>query len=221
MFIAHFGIGFGAKSLAPRVSLGSLFLAAQFLDLLWPVLLLFGVERVLIVPGATRVTPLIFEHYPVSHSLLVVLGWALAIGGIHFYLRRNRIGALVMGMLVLSHWMLDAIVHRPDLPLFPGSGTVVGLNAWSSLPLTLAIEILLFAIGVRLYARATVAVDAIGKWGLFGLVFFLLAVYAGNVFGSAPPSVEAIAWIGQLQWLLVLWGYWIDRHRQRPWRYSY
>ena len=221
MFIAHFGVGFGAKSLAPRVSLGSLFFAAQFLDLLWPTLLLFGVERVRIAPGATQVTPLIFEHYPVSHSLLAALGWALAIGGMHFYLRRNRVGALVMSGLVLSHWMLDAIVHQPDLPLFPGSATVVGLNVWSSLPLTLAIEILLFAIGVRLYMRATTAVDAIGKWGLFGLVIFLLAVYAGNVFGSSLPSARAIAWVGQLQWLIVLWGYWIDRHRRRPWRSSY
>jgi len=221
MFIAHFGVGFGAKSLAPRVSLGSLFFAAQFLDLLWPTLLLFGVERVRIAPGATQVTPLIFEHYPVSHSLLAALGWALAIGGMHFYLRRNRVGALVMSGLVLSHWMLDAIVHQPDLPLFPGSATVVGLNVWSSLPITLAIEMLLFAIGVRLYMRATTAVDAIGKWGLFGLVIFLLAVYAGNVFGSSLPSARAIAWVGQLQWLIVLWGYWIDRHRRRPWRSSY
>lgn len=213
MFVGHFGIGFAAKPAAPRVSLGVLFIAAQFLDLLWPTLLLLGVERVHIAPGATTVTPLVFEHYPISHSLLAVAGWAVLIGCAYLLLRHDRIGALVLGMLVISHWALDAIVHQPDLPLFPGSSTVVGLNAWSSLPLTLAIELPLFALGVWLYARATTASDAIGRWGFRALVAFLLIVYAGNLFGAPPPSPEAIAWVCQSQWLLVLWGYWIDNHR--------
>lgn len=214
MFIGHFAVGFAAKPIAPRVSLGTLFLAAQFLDLLWPTLLLLGMESVRIVPGATTVTPLVFEHYPISHSLLAVAGWAVLLGCAYLLLRRDRIGALVLGILVISHWGLDAIVHRPDLPLFPGSATVVGLNAWSSLPLTLVIELPLFALGVWLYARATTAIDAIGRWGLRALVAFLLIIYAGNLFGAPPPSPEAIAWVSQAQWLLVLWGYWIDNHRQ-------
>jgi hypothetical protein len=213
MFIGHFGVGFGAKSVAPKVSLGTLFIAAQFVDLLWPTLLLLGVERVRIVPGATVVTPLVFEHYPVSHSLLAVVGWAVLVGGCHFMLKRQRIAAVVLGTLVISHWLLDAIVHQPDLPLFPGSSTVIGLNAWSSLPLTLAIEGSLFAFGVWLYSRATIPSDAIGRWGFVALVVFLAAIYAGNLFGSPPPGSEAIAWVGQLQWLLVIWGYWIDKHR--------
>jgi len=214
MFIGHFGAGFGAKAIAPKVSLGSLFLAAQFIDLLWPALLLLGVERVRIVPGATAVTPLLFEHYPVSHSLLAVLGWAIFVSCVYFLLRRQRAGALVLAALVLSHWGLDAIVHQPDLPLFPGSSTVIGLNAWSSLPLTLALELPLFALGVWLYARTTVAGDGVGRWGFWSLVAFLLAIYTTNLFGAPPPSAEAIAWVGQSQWLLVLWGYWIDAHRR-------
>ena len=214
MFIGHFGVGFGAKSLAPKVSLGALFLAAQFIDLLWPTLLLLGVERVQIVPGATVVTPLLFEHYPVSHSLAAVFGWAVLVGGIYWLLLRERIGALVVGLLVLSHWGLDAIVHRPDLPLFPGSATLIGMDAWSSLPLTLAIELPLFALGVWLYARASSPKDPVGRWGLVALVVFLLVIYAGNLFGPPPPSTVAIAWVGQLQWLPVIWGYWIDNHRR-------
>lgn len=214
MFIGHFGVGFGAKSLAPKVSLGTLFLAAQFLDLLWPSLLLLGVEKVRIVAGATAVTPLVFESYPISHSLLAVLVWAGLVGGIHFALNRQRIAALVLGALVISHWGLDAIVHQPDLPLYPGSSTFVGLNAWSSLPLTAIFESALFAFGIRLYCRATRPKDAIGRWGFVGLVIFLAGIYAGNLFGAPPPSVDAIAWVGQSQWLLVLWAYWIDRHRQ-------
>lgn len=214
MFIGHFGVGFGAKSVAPKVSLGSLFLAAQFLDLLWPALLLLGVEKVRIVPGTTAVTPLVFEHYPISHSLLAVLCWAGVLGGIHFCLKRKPIAALVLGVLVISHWALDAVVHQPDLPLFPGSTTAVGLNAWSSLPLTLLIEGSLFAVGVWLYSRATRPSDAVGRWGFAALVIFLAGTYVGSLFGAPPPSSEAVAWAGQLQWLLVLWGFWIDRHRQ-------
>lgn len=214
MFIGHFAIGFAAKTAAPRVSLGTLFLAAQFIDLLWPTFLLMGLERVRIEPGATVVTPLVFEHYPWSHSLLAVLGWAALLAGLHFLLRRDRRSALILAGLVLSHWLLDLLVHRPDLPLWPWGGSVLGLRLWSSLTLTLALEVPLFMLGVWLYSRSTRPLDRAGRWGLVGLVLFLFMVYAGNVLGSPPPSVEAIAWIGQLQWLLVLWGYWVDWHRR-------
>ncbi len=213
MFIAHFGVGFGAKSIAPKISLGTLFLAAQFIDLLWPTLLLLGLEQVRIAPGATVVTPLVFENYPISHSLLAVIGWAVLTGGIYYWLKREHKGALILSALVVSHWLLDLVVHQPDLPLFPGSATLVGLNAWSSLPLTLLLEGSIFTAGVWLYARATAAVDAAGRWGFYGLVGFLLLIYIGNLFGEPPPNAMAIAWVGQAQWLLVLWGYWIDKHR--------
>lgn len=214
MFLGHFALAFAAKTATPRVSLGTLFLAAQFIDLLWPTLLLMGLERVRIEPGATVVTPLVFEHYPYSHSLLAVLGWALLLAGLHFLLVRDRRAAVVLALLVISHWLLDLLVHRPDLPLWPWGGQLVGLRLWSSLPLTLALEVPLFVIGVWLYARSTSPLDAAGRWGLVGLVLFLFVVYAGNVLGSPPPSVAVIAWLGQLQWLLVLWGYWVDRHRR-------
>ena len=214
MFIGHFAVAFAAKPLAPKISLGTLFIAAQFIDLLWPTLLLLGLERVQIVPGATRVTPLVFEHYPISHSLLGVAVWAALIGGLYWLVRRERKGALLLAALVVSHWLLDLVVHQPDLPIAPGSALRLGMSAWSSLPVTLAIELTLFAGGVWLYLRSTRATDAIGTWACWGLVLFLLAIYAGNLFGSPPPSAAAIAWVGQAQWLLVLWGYWLDRHRQ-------
>lgn len=214
MFIGHFGVGFGAKAIAPGVSLGSLFLAAQFLDLLWPTLLLLGLERVQIMPGATAVTPLLFEHYPISHSLLAVIGWALAIGIAYWSVRRNRTGALVIGLLVLSHWLLDAIVHQPDLPIVPGTSMKAGLHLWSSLPATLAVELPIFVAGFWLYLRHTKALDRRGNWGCWMLAAFLLLVYAGNLMGPPPPDAHAIAWVGQAQWLLVLWGYWLDKHRQ-------
>ena len=214
MFVGHFGVGFAAKRLAPRAGLGSLFLAAQLLDLLWPTLLLVGWERVAIAPGVTAVTPLDFEHYPISHSLLAVAGWSAALGGAYFAITGRWKEAFVVAALVASHWFLDAIVHRPDLPLTPLGTERIGLGLWNSLPATLAVELPLFIGGCWLYARATRPRDAIGRWGFVGLVAFLAVIHAGNLMGDPPPSVTAIAWVGHAQWLLVLWAAWIDRHRE-------
>lgn len=212
MFIGHFGVGFGAKAAAPKTSLGTLFLASQFVDLLWPTLLLVGAERVRIVPGITKVTPLDFESYPISHSLLAVFGWAVLFALVYQAIKRYPRGAVVLGLVVVSHWLLDLIVHRPDLPLVPGSSVKVGFDLWASLPGTLVVEMGIFIVGVALYLRKTVARGAVGTWALWALIIFLVAVYLSNLFGHPPPNVEALAWVGQSQWLLVLWGYWVDRH---------
>jgi len=213
MFIGHFGIGFGAKAAAPRVSLGTLFLAAQFLDLLWPTLLMLGIERVNIRSGGTQYPPLDFVYYPYSHSLLAVMIWAALFAAVYFAMRRSRIGAVVLGLAVISHWLLDLIVHYPDLPLYPGDSPLLGFSLWSSPIFEMVLELSIFALGVWLYLRVTRAIDATGKWALWSLVVFLLATHIGNTFGSPPPSVAALAWVGQAQWLLVAWGYWVDKHR--------
>ena len=214
MFLGHFGVGFGAKAAAPKTSLGALFLAAQFIDLLLPTLVLVGLESVAIAPGITRVTPLDFTHYPISHSLLAVLIWGVGFGAVYYLLRRYPRGAWVCGLAVVSHWLLDLVVHRPDLPLAPGLAVLVGLGLWNSLPITLIVELGIFVIGVGLYVRTTAAIDRVGSIALWSLVGFLLLVYFGGVFGEPPPNVAAFAWVGQAQWLLVVWGYWIDRHRR-------
>ncbi len=214
MFVGHFGVALGLKRTAPRVSLGTLFFAAQFVDLLWPTLLLLGVERVAIAPGITTVTPLDFEHYPISHSLLAVCGWALLIAALYWLARRSVKGAAVCGLAVLSHWVLDFATHRPDLPLYPGGASLVGLGLWNSFPGTLIAELGLLAIGIFLYVRTTRPLDLTGVFAFWGLVGFLLLVYAANLFGPPPDNVTAIAWVGHAQWLLVVWGYWIDRHRR-------
>lgn len=215
MFIGHFALGFGAKKAAPEVSLGTLFLACQFADLLWPALVLMGIETVEVQPGNTVVTPLNFTHYPFSHSLMALLGWAvLGILG-YWTFHRSRIkAALVLGALVLSHWFLDVLSHRPDLPITLTGAARLGLGLWNSLPATVAVEGLLFIMGVGLYAHTTEAVDRKGSIGFWALVAFLLAVNFANLFGPPPPSAKAIAWAGQTIWLLVAWGYWIDRHRR-------
>lgn len=214
MFIGHFALGLSAKRWAPTVSLGALFLACQWADLLWPTLVMMGVESVAIRPGMTAVTPLNFEHYPYSHSLLALLLWGLLLGLLYRALTRAPPrAALVLAALVVSHWVLDVIVHRPDLPLMPGAGPRLGLGLWNSLLATLAVEFGLFAGGVWLYLTATVARDRIGSVGLAALLVFLGLVEFANLFGPAPPSVGAVLIPAQAMWLLVIWGYWIDRHR--------
>lgn len=213
MFIGHFGAGLALTKAAPRVSLGTLFLAAQFIDLVWPTLLLVGVERVELAPGA-KGPPLVFTHYPVTHSLAMVLVWSLLFGAVYQFARRYRTGAIVCAVAVLSHWVLDLIVHHPDLPLYPGGGPRVGLGLWDSLPGTLVVELALFGLGTWLYVRATEATDRTGSIGFWALIGFLLVVHAANVFGAPPPSVAAVAWAGHAQWLLVAWAYWVDRHRR-------
>ena len=215
MFIGHFAAAMAAKRAAPAVSLGWLFAAAQLPDLLWPALLLAGVERARVAPGDTAFTPLAFEHYPWSHSLLMVALWGAVLAGAHHW-RRGRAagGGLVLAGLVVSHWLLDWVTHRPDLPLVPGAGPRLGLGLWNSVAATLAVELLLFAGGAWLYARGTRPSDRTGRWAWAGLVLFLLVVHAANAFGPPPPSMTAVAVGGFAIWLLVWWGAWVDRHRR-------
>lgn len=212
MFIGHAALALAAKPLAPRVSLGLLLTAAYWVDIVWPALLLAGLERVEIAPGDTAFTPLAFVHYPWTHSLAAALAWSVLFG-----LVCRRLGArpaLILGLLVLSHWGLDAIVHRPDLPLWPGGGTAVGLGLWNSIPGTLLLEGALFASGVAVYARHAPARDRTGVFAFWGLIGFLLLAYVANIVGPPPPSVSAVAYVGLAGGLLfAVWAWWADRHR--------
>lgn len=214
MFIGHFAVAFAAKRAAPTVSLGTLFIACELVDLLWPFLLFAGLETVVITPGITRFTPLDFQHYPWSHSLLMGAVWALAFGALYFARRRNWIAAAVVALAVLSHWFLDAVVHRPDLPLAPGSDLKIGFALWNSVTGTLLLEGALFVAGVRFYLAGSQAVDRTGHYALYGLLVLLLVAYVAAAFGPLPPSAAAIAWTGILGGgATAALGYWIDRHR--------
>lgn len=212
MFLGHFGAAFAVKPLAPRASLGTLVAAALFLDLVWPVLVLLGVERVRIDPGNTALTPLDFEHYPFTHGGLGVLFWAAAFGALYLWRTGWRRGAAVVSALVVSHWVLDLVVHRPDLPLV-WNGPKVGLGLWQSVPATLAVELAIFGGGLLVYVRSTAARDAVGRFALAGYAALLLAIYAANVLGPPPPSARAVGVAGLGLWLFVAWAAWLDRHR--------
>ena len=215
MFIGHYAVGFAAKRFAPQTSLGALVAAPLLLDLLWPLFLLLGWEQVRIEPGATAFTPLNFVSYPYSHSLVTTLGWATLFALGYYLVAHYRAGALLIWIGVVSHWFLDAIVHRPDLPLYPGGQTLVGLKLWNSVPATILAESVLFIIGVWLYTRATRPMDGVGKYGLWSFVALLVLLYVGNLFSPPPGSINTLAIVALSFWLVVPLAWWIDHHRKR------
>jgi hypothetical protein len=214
MFIGHFAVGMAAKSVKPSVSLGTYFLAAQFVDLLWPTLLLLNVEQVTIKPGITAMSPLNFIHYPFTHSLLMALVWAMGGFVLVYLFRKDATAAIVVAACVASHWLLDFFTHRPDLPLTFSEVTKVGLGLWNYRTATFLVETALFAAGVYLYLKTTIAIDRTGKIAFWTLIGFLYMISISNMIGPPPPNVGAIAWAGHLQWVFVIWAYWIDKHRK-------
>jgi len=213
MFIGHFAVGFAAKKFAPRTSMALLLSAPLFLDMLWPIFVLAGWEQVRIDSGNTRYTPLDFVHYPWSHSLLMSVVWASLFAGLYYTVARERAGTIAIWIGVVSHWVLDWVTHRPDMPLYPG-GPRLGLGLWNSIAGTMVVEISMFAAGVWLYAQTTRARDRIGKYALGAYVGLLLLLYISDRFSGPPRSVAAVAWVGiAASAIFVPWAWWFDRHR--------
>lgn len=213
MFIGHFGVGFASKRLAPRLSLAVLLAAPLLLDMLWPIFLLLGIESVKIDPGNTAVTPLDLHDFPWSHSLLMSLVWSVLAGAAVWAALRQLRPALVMGAGVFSHWVLDVISHRPDMPLYPGSHVYLGLGLWNSKPGTALVEGAIYAAGVAIYLRATRRADRTGAWAFASMAALLALIYAANFNGPPPPSVGAIIVVSFALWVFIPWAFWADRHR--------
>jgi hypothetical protein len=212
MFIGHYAVGLAAKKFAPGASLGALIAAPILLDLLWPIFLLLGWEHVSIVPNNNPFLRLQFDSYPISHGLVAVIGWATLYAAAYFGVTRYLTGTVVIWIGVVSHWVMDWIVHRPDLQLYAQS-RMFGLSLWDHRWLTMAIEVALFAIAIWTYQRETRAKNKIGLYGFLAFVLFLLLAYAGASFGPAPPSVRKLALIALLTWLVIPWAWWFDQHR--------
>ena len=212
MFIGHFALGFAAKRVAPRLSLAALFAAVALADIIWPFLVALGIEQVRIDPGNTAFTPLDFVSYPYSHSLVFLSLWGILFGLICAGTVHDRRAVPIAAALVISHWVLDWITHRPDMPLYPGS-IKLGLGLWNSVAATIAVEVPMFAVGVWTYARATRARDASGRWAFAAFVGFLLLAYFADI-GSPPPGITALVAVGIAgTGVLIMWAWWFDRHR--------
>jgi len=214
MFIGHFAMGFAAKRAAPRASLAILLAAPQVLDILWPIFNLCGIERAHIQPGATAASPLVLEYMPYSHGLVATIGWSLLVGVAYALLRRDVRTAIVLGLLVSSHWVLDWISHSPDMPILHGDGPRYGLGLWNSIPATLCVESAMLLTGVLIYTRTTRPRDRIGSIALWALVAVLAAMFVGTMFGPPPPDGNAVFIAAIAAWSLLAVAWWIDRHRE-------
>lgn len=208
VFLGHFAVALAASRREKDLRLGTSLLAAQWPDAVWPAFLLAGIERVSIVPGDTAFTPLRFDHYPWSHSLVAVMAWAVLFGAAMLARKRSRAAAGLAVLLVISHWLLDVASHRPDVPIGP-HGPMLGLGLWNSVAATVLVEGALFTAAVAYYARGR---DT-GK-GFWALIATLAVIYAANVVGPPPPSVAAVA-VSVLVLVPVLWV-WGNRADVRP-----
>ena len=213
MFIGHYALALAAKRAAPRASLGMLFAATSLADLLWPVFLLLGWEQAHVVPGPNPFLTLWLDSIPISHSLIALVGWGALFGFAYRMRTGDGRAGLLLALLVVSHWVLDFVTHRPDMPPYPG-GAGLGLGLWSSVAGTIVVEGVMFVAGVWLYATATRARDRVGSYGFWALIAVLVLSYVGSLFSPPPPTRVALAIGGIIfGWLFVGWAAWSDRHR--------
>ncbi len=220
MFIGHYGMALALKRVEPRLSLGTLFLATQLVDVAWGVTILLGWEQVRIHPGWTVVSPFQFVSYPITHSLLAACLWAAA-AAIAWYswpttdTSRHARPALIVGLAVASHWFLDAVVHIPDLPLAGDGSIKVGLGLWNSVPLTFTVEFGLLGLGLALYLRGGSRKHDVRPAWAVGFALALAALYLVATLGPPPPSITAVGFgdIGMMATLAAI-AAWLDRARR-------
>jgi membrane-bound metal-dependent hydrolase YbcI (DUF457 family) len=213
MFLGHFAVGFAAKRAAPRSSLGTMIAAASFLDLLWPIFVLTGLEWFRIAPGDTVMNPLAFDHYPWSHSLLLTIVWSVLFGAVVAWWGSGLRGGILSGLAVASHWVLDWISHRPDLPITPWGATKVGLGLWNSPRIEIPLEIGMYVVAVGIYVLGTRARDGIGRWGLWSFVVVIALLHLANLTSPPPPGTQVVAWADLIAVVFLVWAVWVDRHR--------
>ena len=208
MFVGHYGVSFAARRLYPSVPLWVFFIAVQLLDVVWAPLIVLGIEHVRIVPGITASNPLDLYHMPYTHSLVAAVVWSGAayVGWRVWSARGAAVGAAAaVGWAVLSHWLLDAVVHRPDLPLYDNTAKV-GLGLWDRPAVAFALESILLVGGVALYARTNaprrtaVWIFAAGMLAVHTIAFFgappeTPTMAAGMAFGSYVAFAAVAAWL--------------------------
>ncbi len=217
MFIGHYAVGLAAKKWAPKASLGTLVAAAIWLDLAWPLFLLLDIEHFRIIPGITQMVSFDFYDYPLSHSLFMALAWSAFLGLVYLITEKDSRGSWVIGGLVLSHWFLDLIVHRPDLPLWPvdpAGAAKYGFGLWNHAWAAIPIEVALFAWGLWFYQKSTRALDKVGGKGLWAFAAVLVIVYFADLKAVPSANPNIVSLMGFSQLLFVAWAYWIDDHRK-------
>jgi len=219
MFIGHYAVGFALKKAEPRMPLGLLVLGTALLDILFGVFLLTGVEHMRVRPEVIGFLSFDMYDLPISHSLLGASLWS-CMGFIAYRLwpggdraARKRF-APIFAAAIFSHYILDLIVHTPDLPLATNSSLKIGFSLWKNVPASILVEIGLLALGMGLYVRATRSTSRWGDYGVTYLALFQTVYFIGCYFGFLPRSPDALATrliVEQLALVAVV--QWVDNNR--------
>ena len=215
MFIGHYGPSYAANAWKPQIPLWVLFLAVQFVDIVWSILVLLGVEKVRIVPGFTATNPFDLYYMPYTHGLPGAIAWSVVAGVAYRMCWRTQgwLAATIIGAAVFSHWIFDLIVHRPDLPLYDNAYKV-GLGLWNYPIAALLLEIMLLFGGILLYLRATAPKDNIGRYGMVIFGLLMVAVQGYVFFGPPPVSDTALAMTSlSLYAAFAAAAYWLEGKR--------
>jgi len=213
MLVGHLAVALTAKTIEPKISLGTWTTAAFLADLIAFPLLITGVEHFDPVPGA-QLNRTIGRDIVYSHSLLMYVVWAVLFAGAYFLRRRYPRSAWLLFAIVVSHWILDVISHRPDMALAPGIGEVYGFQLWSSLPATLIVEGGLWLVTLVLYARATRPTKFTGRYAFWIGAALITLVWYGNIHAGMDPNPVKAGISGLILFsLMVAWAYWINRLR--------
>ena len=216
MFVGHYAAALALKKIEKRASLGILFLAVQFVDLLFMPFVLLGIERMNIVPGFTESTHFELEYVPYTHSLVGSVFWAaVAYAVFRWLFVKKQSVALVIALAVFSHWILDLITHTPDLPLWTDDTMKLGLGLWNSAAATYALEAILLIGALWLYTRQTQASSALGKYGMPVFVVVMLLINIVNIYGPPPAGGKVEMAISAMAAYLAFAGiaFWLDRKR--------
>ena len=214
MFVGHLAVALVAKRATPTVNLGWLMAGVTALDLVWPVFVLAGIEHVRVVQGATAFTPLIFDSYPWSHSLVMAAVWGLALVAVARWRRVMAPARLLIG-LVVSHWVLDFASHAPDMPLWPGPSPRFGLGLWDSIPLTLLIEGALWIAAIVIFLKGRPGRKQ-GRVAFWSLVAISSLMWATSPWSPPPPNSRALGWFALIGWIIVPWAALADRPQGVP-----
>jgi len=216
MYVGHYAASLMLKSIEKRASLGVLFLAVQFVDILFFPFVLLGIERLNIVENFTQSTHFDLEYMPYTHSLVAFLIWSgLAYVLFRWVVVKSRSVALVVALAVMSHWLLDVIVHTPDMPVWDDASQKLGLGLWNNAIATYVLEAGLLLAGLWLYLRSTAATTTTGKFGMSVFVVLLLLVNIVNIFGPLQGDSKVVLAVTALATYLLFAAvaFWLDARR--------
>jgi hypothetical protein len=214
MHVGHFAAGFIGKRIEPQLSVGTLVLASVLADLLSGLFVFVGLEEVNLTTGRGAANYFEPINIALSHSLLALVLWGALFGGAYFAWRRNLRGAILIFALVVAHWFLDVIAHKPVMPLAPGTTWKFGLGLWTNIPATLVVEGGLWVLAVVFYLRGTRAKNRLAFFVFWPVVLLLTLLWYNNIAGAPPPEGRINFAVSFVYFsLVVAWAYWINRLR--------